>query len=380
MSDLSASRTPRSITAALHDVVERVRVLMRRRRRLRPTRAGWTVLAITLAVGFAAINTGNNLLFFGWGLLLSSIVVSGILSENTLRSVQLRLGAVGELRVGARGDVPVAVQHAGGRFPAFGVQIAVALRAQTQPTTTNGPRSLPAFELRISPHERCVTTTHLQPLTRGAHVVERLVASTAYPFGFFEKSRGFDDDRDVVLVAVPARVAVGEPLRALLARLGESPARTQGHGDEFFSLRPFRTGDDPRSVNWRRTARTGRVVVVEHESSRSREVVLDVVLAPENAETHDDNEDVIATTASLAEDLLDAGHAVGVRGPGVSVPAARGARQRAHVLHELALLDVSSTRAAPAPARHCARVAVLARGTSSPSWADASVAAVRRPT
>ena len=53
----------------------------RARRRLRTTRAGAALIAVTFASGFAAFNTGNNLLFFGWGLLLSSIVVSGILSE-----------------------------------------------------------------------------------------------------------------------------------------------------------------------------------------------------------------------------------------------------------------------------------------------------------
>jgi uncharacterized protein (DUF58 family) len=258
----------------------------------------------------------------------------------------------------------------------------VAVDVQSSVTTTL-PWTQPAFELRVSPHERHLTLTRFKPHARGAHVVERLVASTAYPFGFFEKSRSYDDDRGVVLVALPMRVEVGEPLRALLSRLGEAPARTQGRGDEFFSLRPFRTGDDPRSVNWRRSARTGRVVVVEHEASRSREVVLDLVLARGDGTAHDDtanddNEDAIATAASLAEDLLAAGHAVGVRAPGLSVPAGRGARQRAHVLHELALVDVTSTQVAVAPARHLARVAVLARGTSSPTWADASVAAVRR--
>ena len=55
-------------------------------RSLRPTGAGRVVLLLAFAVGFAAMNTGNNLLFFGWGLVLSSIIISGILSESTLQA------------------------------------------------------------------------------------------------------------------------------------------------------------------------------------------------------------------------------------------------------------------------------------------------------
>jgi uncharacterized protein (DUF58 family) len=45
--------------------------------------------SLTFGIGLAAINTGNNLLFLVLGLLLSSIIVSGILSEQTLRAVRV---------------------------------------------------------------------------------------------------------------------------------------------------------------------------------------------------------------------------------------------------------------------------------------------------
>ena len=47
---------------------------------------GSTSSASPVGVGFAAINTGNNLLYLLLGWLLSFIIASGILSEMTLRS------------------------------------------------------------------------------------------------------------------------------------------------------------------------------------------------------------------------------------------------------------------------------------------------------
>ncbi len=52
-------------------------------RRLRITFEGKAFLLITLGVGAAAINTGNNLLYLAFSMNLSLIVVSGFLSEWT---------------------------------------------------------------------------------------------------------------------------------------------------------------------------------------------------------------------------------------------------------------------------------------------------------
>ncbi|HEX4385918.1 MAG TPA: hypothetical protein VH083_23335, partial [Myxococcales bacterium] len=59
------------------------------KRRLVFTRAGRWYTALTVGIGLAAINTGNNLLFLVLGLLLASIIVSGILSEQSLKGVKL---------------------------------------------------------------------------------------------------------------------------------------------------------------------------------------------------------------------------------------------------------------------------------------------------
>ena len=49
------------------------------RRRLKVTKLGWWFMGLTLGIGLAAINTGNNLLFLVLGMLLASIVISGVL-------------------------------------------------------------------------------------------------------------------------------------------------------------------------------------------------------------------------------------------------------------------------------------------------------------
>src|SRR5439155_1007210 len=67
----------------------RLRRWWRPPRRLQFTREGKYFVGITIGVGFAAINTGNNLLYLLLGMMLSLIIASGIMSEVSLRGLKV---------------------------------------------------------------------------------------------------------------------------------------------------------------------------------------------------------------------------------------------------------------------------------------------------
>lgn len=313
-------------------------------RRLRFTREGKVLVGIALAVGFAAINTGHNLLYFGWGLVLSAIVTSGVLSEVTLRSLRARPGRADELRARALSPLPLVVENPGTRLPALGVELDLTVRRETPRRDARegeGEASAVAapYLLRLGPGEAETLLVPWTPLARGRYLVEEGRARTTYPFGFFEKSRRLRFAEPLAVEVFPARVELGPKARALLSRLGDTPSGQKGPGDEYFSLRPFALGDDPRAVAWRRSARTGRLVTRETEAHGAREVVLSLTFPqpPNRGLPVSAREDAYAALGSLAEDLLASGAAVGVRTQGAWVPPGTGPRQRAAILHALAL-------------------------------------------
>ncbi|MEQ9319041.1 MAG: hypothetical protein RIF41_07760, partial [Polyangiaceae bacterium] len=69
-------------------------------RKLKFTREGKYFLGITLGVGFAAINTGNNLLYLLLGMMLSLIIVSGVMSELSLRTLTVKRRLPARAQVG----------------------------------------------------------------------------------------------------------------------------------------------------------------------------------------------------------------------------------------------------------------------------------------
>src|SRR2546428_6333927 len=70
------------------------------RRTLWPTRDGWWCLGAALGLGFAAINTGNNLFYLLVSMLLGLIIVSGVLSEQSIRRVRVEAALPAELFAG----------------------------------------------------------------------------------------------------------------------------------------------------------------------------------------------------------------------------------------------------------------------------------------
>jgi uncharacterized protein (DUF58 family) len=62
--------------------------------------------------------------------------------------------------------------------------------------------------------------------------------------------------------------------RSLFEELGVRPKTARGEGREFESLREYVSGDDPRHVDWRATARRGRAIVRQYQTERRHTLIV----------------------------------------------------------------------------------------------------------
>jgi uncharacterized protein (DUF58 family) len=74
------------------------------------------------------------------------------------------------------------------------------------------------------------------------------------------------------LTTLRRRAAVAQALRR--RELGRQPLRRLGEGRLFESLRDFVPGDDPRLVDWKATARRGKMITRQFEAERRQQVLL----------------------------------------------------------------------------------------------------------
>ena len=209
-------------------------------------------------------------------------------------------------------------------------------------------------------HQKATLLARCEFPLRGRYSLEGITVATAYPFGFFVKTRPLPIEPRLEFYVGPARVRVDDLALQITARTGAAHAARVGAGDEYFAMRDFRSGDDLRRVKWRRSARTRRWVVVENEAPAGRDVTLSlhVERRPGDAQV----EYVISCAASLAERLLERGFAVGLAAPGIYLAPAVGGRRAGEVALELARLDLHAPFNDVPQARASAVVALCSPG------------------
>jgi len=307
--------------------------LSARGRSLEITRAGWLFILLTLAVGFAAINSGSNLLHAVFGAQMALIVGSGILSEATVRRTVARRMPVGEVYAGEPAPVRVELGNVDARIDVLSVSVEDDDRSEHE------GRCAPVFAVRLAAAGTLALPTTVTMNRRGRHDLPRAVVATRFPFGLFVKRRELPAAAPVLVYPRVTPVVVPED-ESPHAGTGEAPRRRARVG-EFFGLREFRDGDDLRRMHWPAYARVGRPFVREHEADGDREVVL---WLPSGRTGDAGFEADVERCASQAVALLrEGGVAVGLRiGGELVVAPAAGDEQRRRLLGTLAVCGEAS--------------------------------------
>jgi len=311
------------------------------RRTIKPTRDGWWCLLVSVALGVAAINTGNNLLYLLVSALLALIVVSGILSEQSMRGLDLTGVAPEEIYAGQPALLGATIANRKGWFTSY--SLTVELLAAEARALESTSRFIYVRRVEAG-RERLVTWEETLP-RRGRHRLTGVRITTRFPFGLFVKAaRPALADEVVVFPAV--RPVSAESLRRL-GESGEASARRRGRGNDLYNLRGYRAGDDPRFIHWRSSAKTEGLMVRELEADTSQNTRL--VLVGRGRRGAETLERGLSEAASLAVALVRAGAGVELTGPDCEVPLGHGRAHLRRMLTALALYDTEAPRAVPAP-------------------------------
>lgn len=318
----------------------------RRRRRYHFHTPGLLYVVVTFFIAVGAINSQNNLLFASLGLAIGGLLMSGILSGGSLMGIRCDRGVVNGGR-GASVGRPLRfvyrVTNVNKLLPAFGL---IVVEHPDKAGHSNWPGFIAtprAFAPHVAGKSSVEVVTEVVPRCRGLMRLDVVRISTTFPFGLARKSISFGLPMSVVVHPVELPVSPGILKKlAVRASSGTGAAMSPGLGDEFYGLREYSDGDSPRWIAWRRSARTGQMVVRQNTTPTPRQLWLIVDIPPENAD-RGLVERAIAIAASLIRAASRAGAAVGLAVPraGITVhPQASGRAVRA-MLDRLAMLDVS---------------------------------------
>ena len=248
------------------------RMLTAKGRSLEITKAGWLFIVLTIAVGFAAINSGSNLLHLIFGAQIALIVVSGGLSEFRVRHARVSLRAAGRVHAGSEALFEVRITNRHRRQPLM----ALTVESDDVDTSRGTLDAVVAFGL--PPGETLTLTTRGRCPRRGRHQLPAAVVATRFPFGLFVKRRFLATETSTLVF--PGLLERSPALDRARddAREGAIGRVTQGRSGDVYELREHREDSLPASVNWPASARLGRLVVCTYEDHAQRAMVLE--LAP----------------------------------------------------------------------------------------------------
>jgi len=240
-----------------------------------PTSGGGVFLVIIIVVGFAAWNTGNNLLFLVFSLLCSTLFVGWIHAGTSLRDLTVSARFPDHIFAAEAAPVIVTLRNTKRLLPSF--SILVEARG---PVNEVDPKRRRRHVKRLLayfsyvPH-RAAAEQRVEQLfpTRGHVLIDGFELSTRFPFGFFRRRRRLRA-RNVDIIVYPKPEVISDELHLLPMYAGRMPAMRRGAGHDLFSMRDYQPQDDLRHIDWKATARSRRLTVREFTSEDERRITI----------------------------------------------------------------------------------------------------------
>lgn len=332
------------------------------------TREGILYILFVFLLSLAAVNTGNNLLFIILAILLSTILVSGIISRNSLRRVSLSLQLPENVFVGEKVFIKITLKNMKRIFPSFSIRVEdpdlsrkppsaglfrrLLNRRRNKSTQPEAPdRTMfrrSAYFPILPPRETCSELMVQSFPQRGLYSLQGFLISTRFPFGLFRRGEHIGAKGEILVYPPIQEISAFFHLLPFLP--GHLEGRHVGPGENLFSIREYQESESARIIDWKATAKTGDLMAREY--AREEESKLCLILdthidarAPASCEA--DFEKAVSLASSLAAHFLHEGAGMEFLTPQEYVPRGKGVEHLYRILRSLAVVQCERT---PLPA------------------------------
>jgi uncharacterized protein (DUF58 family) len=267
-------------------------------------------------LGFAAVNTGNNLIYLMDASLLGFMAVSGLIGRYNLAGLELELSMPDDLFAGVETLVSVRLYNRK-RFPTFLLAVEI------------GDASV-LFPLLPGRHSARKPLPFVL-LNRGQQLLPPGTFRSCFPVNFFVRSFSAPEAGTATVFPAP------RPCRQFIpdaqgVQSGRHVATKRGGDGDIERISKY-SGQEPlKMIHWKLTARQGELLVKELADSAGEPLILDLAKLPGK-----DIEQQLSCATWLIRHALRNNRPVGLQLPERMIPPSTGRRHRLQLLTELAL-------------------------------------------
>lgn len=191
--------------------------------------------------------------------------------------------------------------------------------SDTLPQALQSERQVDLPVAILGPGEQTTLSYELQPQRRGAYRLgpSQLLAPDA--IGLRQFRRDLQQTDELLVYPQPVHLPYLWPASSGGTQPIKPRRRTRGQGDDLYGIRDYVPGDDPRHIDWKTTARRGKLAVVEYERPESLEAMilldLDRLWHGGEGDRHT-LEYAVTLAATLIEQAYERGSTVGLLAAG----------------------------------------------------------------
>lgn len=261
------------------------------------TREGLVFILLSLAIGAAAVNTGNNILYLIFSLMLGLIIVSGIFSRRILAGLSAHIEFPAYIFSEVNVPSYVTVVNKKTHFPSIGVRF--VLKSPALPPVGR-------YFFYIPPADKVSGFMPVIFPHRGIHVLKEMELRTRFPFSFLIKVRRLSLDQTIRVYPKIYRIADEILARFTDGVLHESPYR--GDSAQLLHLRDYNPLDSSKRIHWKASAKTEKFFVKEFQRDQGRDLTVYFDCYPGGNAVSQIQEKAISVVASIAHKAAEKGY------------------------------------------------------------------------
>lgn len=269
------------------------------RSRVMVPREGLVYLGIMLIIAIAALTGGNpdtgNMLLLIFGMMAGPFVLNGWVVVAMLARVTVERSVPAVASAGAYFSVEITLKN-DKRFLSSRL---VEVRDQIQ--GHSGTQEATVTFVRVGPAEARTSEYQLRIARRGRYTFGPIRISSQFPLGIGERGHTLPIEHEIIIHPAIGRLLPGwsRREREMAEAVQETNARLGIFDDEFHGIREYRSGDNPRAIHWRSSARQGQLMVKEHQQHRQSDLTVLLDLFQTQEFTPELQETAISLAATL---------------------------------------------------------------------------------
>lgn len=275
---------------------------------------------MTILMGFAAINTGNNLMYLLVSFLLAIMGISGFYGLKNIGGFEFTISPAIEIYANRETYISVEIVNKKKWMPSMLLWVGIDDNFKL----INFIRSGQKITLKIA----------VVFNSRGINNIDQIVVASRYPFNFFIRKNVIQIGKSVLVFPEPVKCESIKSFYDKSRQAGDQNASNIDSREELSGIRQYAEGDKIRDIHWKHYARSFSLKTKEYSGQSSKPVMIEI------DEIEASNmEESLSKAVYMILQILNNGIPVGLKLNDIIIKPNIGIKHKIDMLNKLAEYD-----------------------------------------